>query len=349
MKGIYKRGSKYQVKLKLPEYDKRITGTFDTEGEAGEFIKKVKAAALLGKPLEEALDGPRGNSKVSPNGMTIQQLFDRVDKKRWLGNPRAKSGMDGPRANAERYVRWCGPKMAVAEALSDEQVAAFVRERKEVYRNSGGTVNRYLASISALASEAVKLDEIKRKPELPKDVEGRARMRVFSHDEIEAILKVCRQWGYDDHAELFAFLADTGLRPGEAYKLKWDDFAGAHVHLEGTITKNSTPRSLKLTKRAQVAVAKMRERQPDNKGPFSWAHPKLRETRTLWVRLRGHFEWGPECVVYTFRHTCASNLVRKGIDLYRVMIWMGHSTLSVTQRYAKFAPKHMDELADVLE
>jgi site-specific recombinase XerD len=52
--------------------------------------------------------------------------------------------------------------------------------------------------------------------------------------------------------------------------------------------------------------------------------------------------------IYTFRHTCASRLVQRGIDLYRVQIWLGHSVPQMTQRYAKFAPDQLSELAAVL-
>lgn len=74
------------------------------------------------------------------------------------------------------------------------------------------------------------------------------------------------------------------------------------------------------------------------------------KVQTLWNRLRGHFDWmGKDTVIYTFRRTCASRLVQRGVDLYRVQIWMGHKSIQMAQRYAKFAPKHLAELADVLE
>lgn len=55
-----------------------------------------------------------------------------------------------------------------------------------------------------------------------------------------------------------------------------------------------------------------------------------------------------DTVIYTFRHTCASRLVQRGVDLCRVQIWMRHKSLQRTQRYAKFAPRQLAELADVL-
>ncbi|SEI18618.1 Phage integrase family protein [Rhizobium tibeticum] len=49
--------------------------------------------------------------------------------------------------------------------------------------------------------------------------------------------------------------------------------------------------------------------------------------------------------VYTARHTCASCQVIKGIDLMRVMKWMGHRSYQTTLGYAHLAPDHlMDNL-----
>ena len=54
-------------------------------------------------------------------------------------------------------------------------------------------------------------------------------------------------------------------------------------------------------------------------------------------------------VICIYRHTCASRLVRRGVGLPRVQMWMGHKSMAMTQRYAKFEPRHMDELVDALE
>jgi integrase len=153
-----------------------------------------------------------------------------------------------------------------------------------------------------------------------------------------------------DLAELFTFLLDTGCRPGEAQSLTWEDFVADKIHLEGHITKNSTRRTLTATPRVMAAVRRMRQKYQDTyPGPFSWALPKLAVTYRLWRRLQGHLGWmGKDCVLYTFRHTCASRLVQRGIDLYRVQIWLGHKVPEMTQRYAKFKPDHLAELARVL-
>jgi site-specific recombinase XerD len=46
-------------------------------------------------------------------------------------------------------------------------------------------------------------------------------------------------------------------------------------------------------------------------------------------------------VFHTLRHTYASWLVMSGVDLYTVQKLMGHSTISMTERYSHLAPDHL--------
>ena len=55
-----------------------------------------------------------------------------------------------------------------------------------------------------------------------------------------------------------------------------------------------------------------------------------------WTEQQGITDGG--WVIHAMRHTFASRLVRKGIDLYTVKELLGHSTITVTERYAHLNP-----------
>jgi integrase len=358
MKGIYPRGKSFLVKKRFPGVQDRVHATFTTEAEAEAFILACELAIRTGKPLPTPDVGTTKTAKV----MTVQDLYDRVDNKRWTGNPKSKSRGGSSVHNAKRYVQWVGPKVPVAEALTEDKIAEFVEWREDEFQNSGSTINRYTAAISALCKEAVKLKLIDMKPDMPKRDEGQCRIRFFTREEEKLIQQTVRQWSYDEVADWFAFLCDTGCRSGETFKLEWGDIIEIevklpdgkvkkiiHIHMDRNNTKNSTERTLTATPRVAEMLRRMRRTHSHQRGPWQHMGAKQRTVRTLWARLRGHFAWmDDQTVVYTFRHTCASWLVQKGIDLYRVQIWMGHKSMAMTQRYAKFAPKQLGELADAL-
>jgi site-specific recombinase XerD len=54
-------------------------------------------------------------------------------------------------------------------------------------------------------------------------------------------------------------------------------------------------------------------------------------------------------VFHTLRHTYASWLVMSGVDLYTVQRLMGHSTISMTERYSHLAPDHLKKAISIFE
>ena len=73
--------------------------------------------------------------------------------------------------------------------------------------------------------------------------------------------------------------------------------------------------------------------------------------RGVWHEAKAKVGLGldKEVVPHCLRHTCASRLVRGGIDIRRVQIWMGHQTLQMTMRYAHLATQDLDVCVPILE
>lgn len=332
------RGAGFQVNLKLADWP-RIREQFDTQAEAEAYELECRAAHRVGKPQPPRLGKTASRGRVH----TMAELVHHCSELHWAT---LKSGPSLSQ-NARLFVDWVGPKMPVQEALTAERIAAYVLHRRAGKSKSGSTVNRHLSAISVLATHAAELRLIPGKPKLPWQKEASNRLRWYTQDEEAQILHVLGQWGMGHWADLFIFLVDTGARLGETSQVPWKDIRGRSITFDGTITKNGETRTIALTPRAQDALQRQRALRPTAERPFGWIDRQ--ELRVLWNRLRAYFDWmGDDTVVHTFRHTCASRLVQRGVDLYRVKAWMGHKDISTTMKYAHLAPKHLEELADVL-
>lgn len=213
----------------------------------------------------------------------------------------------------------------------------FDRLGKEMeHRGSKGTtVNRFFALISKACSEAVRLEKIERRPEFPYRKESKGKLRYITKAEEAALLNKCWDlWSYDEAGQmrsLIVVLLDSGCRLSEI--LKTPKIGGLdQVTLHDT--KNGLSRSVPLTKRAQDALP---------------CCPNWTANQAIgrFSRLRDACNF-PDVSLHTLRHTCASRLVQAGMDLYRVKEWLGHSSITVTQRYAHLSPTHLTEGADLL-
>ena len=74
---------------------------------------------------------------------------------------------------------------------------------------------------------------------------------------------------------------------------------------------------------------------------------RFTHVKTSWSRLLNmadieNFRW------HDMRHTFASKLVMKGVDLNTVREFLGHTDIKMTQRYAHLAPEHKARAVELL-
>jgi integrase len=209
------------------------------------------------------------------------------------------------------------------------------------------TVNRRMAAVGVVLGRAVEDGLLQSRPKLPHYAENNTKDRYMKPEEERAVLgwlvsqgEAHSDWRYVH--DLAVFLLDTGVRFSEAFTFEIDN--GCAVLSNGT-TKSGDGRRVPLTARARAAAEAL---------TASPAHSRLQAMVTRrrswdWVSHR----WQravkatgcPDVTLHILRHTCASRLVQKGIPIYTVSKWLGHSSVKITERYAKLAP---DSLAGAL-
>jgi integrase len=222
--------------------------------------------------------------------------------------------------------------------MLDDLIGAL-RERG----NSNATINRKMAALSKLLRKAHKMGKIHSLPEFRRQKERAGRIRFLEQQE-EARLFAAIKARSGDAYRLSVFLVDTGCRLGEALGLIWIDIDSGRVTF--WVTKSGRYRTVPLTRRAKNAIE--RQRGIAN-GPFATL-TQVRY-RAIWNEAKASVGLGADkdVVPHILRHTCASRLVRGGIDIRRVQMWLGHQTLQMTMRYAHLATHDLDSCVKVLE
>lgn len=234
--------------------------------------------------------------------------------------------------------------------LGGEKLVTFPQEKLDHLEgklrkrgNSNATINRKMAALSKLLKKAHRMGEVDGLPEFRRLKERAGRIRFLEYEEEERLFAAIKVRS-DDYYRLCVFLVDTGARLGEAIGVRWNDIHAGRVTF--WITKSGRSRSLPLTQRAQQVL---RATKPARKGPF--LHITQPKFRAVWHEAKAECGLGDDAdiVPHILRHTCASRLVRGGIDLRRVQTWLGHQTLQMTMRYAHLATHDLDTCLPVLE
>ena len=305
---------------------KRVRRSFDTELDAQAFEVETRRQHHYGKPLEEL-----ENTKV----FTLRQMLDKTFVKYWQNRPNEEvSGVN------MRIIEGFFKPHTPLSSIDTEKVDDFIMHLQSK-GNSPSTINSKLSTLSKCIRFAHDRGYIKVKPKIERPkVSNNARLRFLSEEEEATIIETLNG---SDFTDFFVWSIDTGLRPSESRNLhqrniRKDDALGwvVDVKIVKDVAGTTLPRTLPLTDRAVEAFNRLN----DQVYPFArFAKAEIRK-KWDWVRgMLGNTE--KEFVFYLTRHTCASRLVQRGVDITIVQKWMGHKNIQTTMIYAKLIPANL--------
>jgi integrase len=199
--------------------------------------------------------------------------------------------------------------------------------------------------------------------------ERQKRIRPLSGAQLTALLGAAQ--AEPRYFPVFALLAMTGMRPGEAFGLRWEDvnFADRKIYVERTWSAGrlETPKSGKtrvVDMSAQLAVV-LRKVEADRKAEKvrrGWPNlpatvfctetgTPLDESKVRKVFRRALKKAGlPPFRLYDLRHTFASLLLANGVPITYVSAQLGHDDATTTLRwYARWLPAAETRAVDLLD
>jgi integrase len=152
--------------------------------------------------------------------------------------------------------------------------------------------------------------------------------------------------------EIIRFALNTSMRQGKILNLQWQHVDFTRGTLMVMKSKNGTRRTIPLNSTVYELFAAKQAATGASCGRVF----KTPLGNTLQVRflVREFCEARdragiPDFRFHDMRHTFATRLVQRGIDLYRVQWLLGHKTGTMTQRYAHYSPESLRDGVNVLD
>jgi len=246
-----------------------------------------------------------------------------------------------------------GANSLLASDLADLSLAKVTDQHAGQYqaRHSHlkpSTINCGLRTLRRALSLAVQWGKLDRMPRITLAKGERQRERVLTDEEATRYLKACQQpW-----RDVATLMLGTGMRPGEVFKLRWEQ-----VLLNGSggliqITEGKSRAARRLLPMVPAVYQALKARHEAQGNPAQgWVFPSGAKS--------GHLEQGsaknqhgkafaalekarkenpdlPEIKPfepYCLRHTALTNLAASGCDAFTLARIAGHSSITITQRY----------------
>ncbi|MBF0611749.1 MAG: site-specific integrase [Magnetococcales bacterium] len=232
-------------------------------------------------------------------------------------------------------------------SLAPSDIRAYIEYRRTEGVQSG-TINRELGLLSA----AINYARMELEWEIPNPVTGRrlrepeGRVRWLTEEEANRLIKQAESQLRAPYLADFIRLAlNTGCRLNELLGLEWRrvDMERRIFFLSEEHTKSARRRSIPLNNQALLAlsnrVAYHKQHCPES--PWVFCH----KDGTRLMAVKKSFAAACEAAgiedfhIHDLRHTCAAWLVTKGVPLPQIRDLLGHSSVTMTERYAHLAPE----------
>lgn len=254
------------------------------------------------------------------------------------------------------------------ERIDAAAIKGYIESLK-ARKNSPATINRKLSCISTVLKRAVADEALRFLPKIPRQSGERRRQFVLDEQQFDALMVAVRDrderavgvaGGHPvkkdaaDYVRYFAFLYETGMRPGEALPLPWSNIDLERgiikirhaLHL-GLRTKTGKSRDIPMTTRCRELLLEVWGRVRG--GPFS--NLNHRRANDHWKGAR--LELGitdKDCVPYATRHSLATRVIEATGDINQAKEWLGHSTIKLTaDTYGHVSSKYLARGAAALD
>ena len=331
-RGLYKRGDKWWMTYR--------DGIGTQRFESCKTSNKKDAEQRLIDRRKEAQEGLAPAAPIKP--LALEDL-----QARYLGFVGHQRGVATKQYHFAHFKRiWGNPPIhSLTVEVLDQYRASRLGEKV-----GPATINREMATLKHALSKAVEWKLLRKTAReeltaIKKYQEPDGRLRYLSGEaEAERLLQACEGW----LRPIVLTAIHTGMRKGELLGLTWDLVDMTHGFIRLKQTKNGKARALPFNETLWSLFSGLQTRQD-----IPWVFHDA--TGNRWNDIRHPFDEACDSAglidfhFHDLRHTFASWLMMRGVPLATVSNLLGHTSPTMTLRYAHLSPKHLTSAVRVLD
>ena len=328
---IYEKNGKYYCR-------------FQIDGERHHYLCQGATSTKDARKIE---DGFRYRLQQQQNGIVIKadkkvrlknliQLYNEYSEINKLSYGKDAFG---------KYIGLYFGENTYANDIKADKIEKFKKFLKEERKSSNSTINKYLSALSKMYNLGIESGIIKTNPvkTIKKLREENHKIRYLTTEEEQRLYKVLES-NFTYLKPIITCALQTGMRRGEIFNLKWNNIDLDFRCIELLHTKSGKPRKIPIS---DTLMKIFEEIKPKSEYVFI-----NEQTGKPFVDIHNSFSTVLELAniknlrFHDLRHTVATRLVEKGIDLVVVKEILGHSKIDTTMRYAHAVPKRkLDAIA----
>jgi integrase len=339
--GLYRRGKIFWFTISYK--GKRIQGSTDTD-------KKRLAEQRYAKVLTDIQDGRWFENQAKKR--RLKEMIDRFEKEVTSYKNTIQQARD--KSIFRHLLSYFGENVTLEDVEYKVGGYEHFRRGQITKRNmppDSGTIRKELCLLRRMFNVARKqwrwkianpVSDI----ELPKD--SSRRLRYLKADEYEKILTALEDFEDAWLKPVVLIALDTGLRKANLCDLTWDqvNLFNRSIFIEAEKMKNADYHGVPLTDRALETLKELQKVKCISNHVFHDDGKKLypQKVQRAFRRLlkKAKVE---DFRFHDMRHTFASYLRQRGVDLHTIATLLGHKDLRMTQRYAHLS---LDPLRDAI-
>jgi len=321
-------------------------------------VQTRRGAEAFERMIRQALLDGTYRKKEEQEAQVMPTLAEFVEE-RWLPTYPAAAGNRPSTIKARKWaLKHIRPDLG---PLALDAIGAEAVERFAATLHGKGlapkSVKEILGALRRVLVSALEWELIDRVPRFPRVRVPQQDFDWLTPEESRRLVDAAED---EQGRALLLCALHTGARAGELTALEWGDIDRSRRELvirrnkpanqrKAGPTKSGRIRRIPLTDELRNTLSRLRHLRsplvfcrPDGKFISAQYRAKVLNSACKAARLR-------KVRFHDLRHTFASQAVQRGVPLPVVQAWLGHTTITMTMRYAHLAPDAGADWIKVLE